>query len=310
MISGHSRPHTACHRFAAEFYVALPPDLPPDPYPAVLFLTYTGAMVILIAIALALFVPAIVLAGNAGFPDRSLWLSDAKPTVGEQIRLYTVLYNGTDSALSGTLVFLIDGKGENTQEVSLAAQTSSVVSTSWKATAGAHTFGARFSSTSGSSADVQTEAATLSIDVPEPKSELEVKAAEAASTAQEVATGFMPIVKNIAADAFSITEAAREKAIAFIEPYAATAQMNAVSAQSTQNQESQGGGQETKQPLDDSPNFSKIGEGESLVARGTQLAAVGALFAFKNMWLFYPLVALLFFFLLNLARKALRRPGR
>src|SRR3989344_9281839 len=110
MISGHSRPHTACHRFAAEFYVALPPDLPPDPYPAVLFLTYTGAMVIRIAIALALFVPAIVLAGNAGFPDRSLWLSDAKPTVGEQIRLYTVLYNGTDSALSGTLVFLIDGK--------------------------------------------------------------------------------------------------------------------------------------------------------------------------------------------------------
>ena len=309
MTFGHSRPHTTYHRFSAEFYVALPPDLPPDPYPAVLFLTYTGAMVIRIAIALALFVPAIVLAGNAGFPDRSLWLSDAKPTVGEQIRLYTVLYNGTDSALSGTLVFLIDGKGENTQEVSLAAQTSSVVSTSWKATAGAHTFGARFSSTSGSSADVQTEAATLSIDVPEPKSELEVKAAEAASTAQEVATGFMPIVKNIAADAFGITETARHKAIELVEPFAAQSNKNVASAQTSQNQNTDGkaGAQEA---LDDAPNFTKIGEGESLIARGTQLAAVGALFTFKNMWLFYPLVALLFFFLLNLARRALRRPGR
>src|SRR3989344_3658326 len=309
MTSGNSRSHTTCRRFAAEFYVALPPDLPPDPYPAVLFLTYTGAMVIRTAIALLLFVPALAFAGNAGFPDRSLWLSDTKPTVGEQVRLYTVLYNGTDSALSGTLIFLIDGKEENTQEVSLAAQTSSVVSTSWKATAGAHTFGARFSSTSGSSADVQTEAATLSIDVPEPKSELEVKAAEAASTAQEVATGFMPIVKNIAADAFSITETARHKAIELVEPFAAQSNKNVASAQTSQNQNTDGkaGAQEA---LDDAPNFTKIGEGESIIARGTRLPAVGALFTFKNMWLFYPLVALLFFFLLNLARRALRRPGR
>src|SRR3989344_4984683 len=72
----------------------------------------------------------------AGFPDRPLWLSDTKPVAGEEISLSTVLYNGTDATVGGTLTFFVDDAKLTSQEVSLAAQSSSVVTEKWTARSG------------------------------------------------------------------------------------------------------------------------------------------------------------------------------
>src|SRR3990167_9271965 len=82
--------------------------------------------------------------GQAGFPDKPLWVSNGKPLAGEEISISTVIYNGNSATIGGTLTFFVDDTSLSSQEVSLTAQSSSVFSAKWKSVSGTHSFSAKF----------------------------------------------------------------------------------------------------------------------------------------------------------------------
>lgn len=81
---------------------------------------------------------------DVGFMPGTLWVSDDTPSIGQTITLYTVVYNGSEGTLVGTVEFL-DGKmllGK--REVSLSSGEVKDISFDWKATRGTHIFSVTF----------------------------------------------------------------------------------------------------------------------------------------------------------------------
>src|SRR3990167_10780411 len=131
---------------------------------------------------------------QAGFPDKPLWLSEAKPIAGEEISLSTVLYNGMDAAVGGTLTFLVDDAKFTSQDVSLAAQSSNVFSAKWIARSGTHSFSAKFaaSSETASALQQQTTAIQVTVAEPPPPSALQQNVEKAATVAGQLASSSAP----------------------------------------------------------------------------------------------------------------------
>src|SRR3989338_352718 len=96
---------------------------------------------------------------QAGFPDKPLWLSNTRPMAGEEISLSTILYNGTDATVGGTLTFFVDDVKLTSQDVSLAAQSSNVFSAKWVARSGTHSFSAQFATAGGTTSALQQTSA-------------------------------------------------------------------------------------------------------------------------------------------------------
>src|SRR3989344_3892459 len=164
-------------------------------------------------------VPAFAFAlPRAGFPDASVWLSNANPKYGEKIRMDTVVYNGTGGSVAGTLTFLVDGKDHSALPITLEAQSSKVVSAEWQAVAGNHTFGARFGST-GSTVETAEVATTIQIKVaePPPPTVLQETVQQASAVAGNIASTSAPVVTKVANAVFEKTEALRNASIEYLE---------------------------------------------------------------------------------------------
>ncbi len=83
-------------------------------------------------------------ASDVGFMPGTMWVSDDTPTVGQTITLYTVVYNGSDGTLVGTVEFLDGTTLLGRRDISLANGEVKDVSLDWKATLGTHTFSVVF----------------------------------------------------------------------------------------------------------------------------------------------------------------------
>lgn len=224
--------------------------------------------------------PAISFAAEVGFPAQSVWLSDTKPQVGEKIRIYAVVYNGSDAETSGTLTFLVDGKENGSKDVALDSGESAVVASPWTAIAGSHSFSARFSG-AGTEAEVKLSE-TVVAEVEAPPTATEKSIEQAKSVTSQIASTTLPFVSTVAEKVFATTEAIRTAGIAYLEdePAASSGESSsAVLGTTTVNQVEGFDGNAASASTGAKGIFSTI----------TQTASVGALAIFRSLWLFYPI---------------------
>lgn len=148
----------------------------------------------------------------AGFAPGPVWLSQQAPAAGASVRIYTVVYDGSASAIEGSVSFKIDGTTVGSTPFSLDAGESAIESTVWTAIEGAHTVSAEITSAVDKKTKVSvqigsTTTTTLAVSVtpPPPKS----AALEAVDTAQSAVTSGTPIVQNAVAQTVAVTESIR-----------------------------------------------------------------------------------------------------
>ncbi|HEY4526552.1 MAG TPA: hypothetical protein VJK53_01760 [Candidatus Paceibacterota bacterium] len=266
---------------------------------------------------LLLLVPAFAFAQTrSGFPDRSIWLSNAKPAYGEEIKIYTVVYNGTDADFSGTVVFLVDGKTLDSQAVKLGAQSSEVVATKWKATSGDHTFGARFGTGATSETLQQTTSLAVKVAEPPPPTALQESVKTATAVATTFASSSAPIVTKVASAVFEKTEAIRTAGIEYLESKLDEGEPLPVVAASASSSASPGlvAGTSTAPTAKSVKGFgtssaaAASSDSSSTLHTIGQAGASALLFTMKKVYIFYPLFAFIFFYLLYRAYRLFRRP--
>lgn len=237
---------------------------------------------------------------QAGFPDKPLWLSNSVPVAGEEISLSTVLYNETGATIDGTLTFFVDDAKLTSQDVSLTAQSSSVVSAKWTAVSGTHSFSAKFAAAGGTASTLQQQTSAIRVTVaepppPPPPSALQQSVEQATAVAGQLASSSAPFVQKVAQAVFTQTEALRNAGIEYLEK-----KVDSPQAGGSNNSNVDGFvlGTSTKQTAASGSTLHNIG----------QTAAAAGLFILRSFYIFYPILA--FIFLGSLywaARKILRR---
>src|SRR3989338_2815295 len=277
----------------------------------------------ILGLILLLLVPAFAFAqthtglpAQAGFPDRSIWLSNAKPAYGEENKIYTIVYNGTDTDFSGTVVFLVDGKTLDSQTVKLGAQSSEVVATKWKATSGDHIFGARFGTGATSETTQQTTSLAVKVAEPPPPTALQESVKTATAVAATFASSSAPIVTKVTGAVFEKTEAIRTAGIEYLESKLDEEESSPVVAASAPSSSSPGlvAGTSTAPSAKSVKGFgtsstaaASSGSNSTLHTIG-QAGASALLLDRKSVYIFYPLFAFIFFYLLYRAYRLFRRP--
>jgi len=256
-----------------------------------------------VACALPLFVSA-----QAGFPEKPLWVSHGKPVAGEEISLYTVLYNGTDATIEGSLGYFVDAVKYKTENVSLAAQSSTVFSTKWTAVSGTHTLDARFESGGGTTPPLRQQTASIQVTVaepppPPPPSALQQNVSKATEIAGSITSSSAPFVQQVAQAVFTQTEAFRNAGAEKLEGYIANLRNPSVAGSSTSAVAAVKG-------FGAPATSSSGGKSGSALRSAAQTAAAAAHFVFRSIYLFYILFAVLVFGLLTWAYRRLRRPHR
>src|SRR3990167_6274794 len=244
-----------------------------------------------------LYALPILASAQAGFPDKPLWLSNTRPIAGEEISISTVLYNGTDATVGGTLTFFVDDTKLTSQDVSLSAQSSSVVSAKWTARSGTHSFSAKFSS-AGASAQQQTSAIQITVAEPPrppPPSALQQNVEQVTVVAGQLASSSAPFVQKVAQTVFTQTEALRNAGIEYLEK-----KVDRPQAGGSNNSNVDGFvlGTSTKQTAASGSTLHNIG----------QMAAAAGLFFLRSFYIFYPVLGLAVLLALYLAARKLRRP--
>ncbi len=240
---------------------------------------------------------------RAGFPDRSIWLSNAKPNYAEEVQIYTVLYNGTDATVGGTLTFFVDDAKLTSQDVSFAAQSSSIVFTKWTAVSGTHSFNARFEAASGATSTLQqTTTVQVTVSEPPPPSALQQSVDKAAEVAGQFASSSAPIIMKIGREVFEQTEALRNAGIDRLEQFMDNSRQPKIAGTSVRATTTVIKGFEA--PLTSSGD----NKNKSVLNSVAQTAAVAAHFVLTSLYLFYPLLAFLIFGFLAWAYRRFRRP--
>ncbi|MDO8575729.1 MAG: hypothetical protein Q7R90_00240 [bacterium] len=250
-----------------------------------------------------LYALPLLASAQAGFPDKPLWLSNTRPLAGQEISLSTVLYNGTDTTVGGTLTFYVDDAKLTSQDVSLAAQSSSVVSAKWTAVSGTHSFSAKFATASGATSALQQQTSAIQVTVaepppPPPPSALQQNVEQVTAVAGQLASSSAPFVQKVAQAVFTQTEALRNTGIEYLEKKVDPPQASGKAAAG--NTTGFVLGTSTKQTAASGSALHTVG----------QTAAAAGLFILRSFYIFYPILAFIFLFALYWAAKKILRRRR
>ena len=248
-----------------------------------------------ISILVALFLPLTALAQSVSFPAAPLWASDTAPITGTSIHLYTVVYNDAPTELSGSLRFLVDGAQLSEQDISLAGDSSKIITTDWKAVSGSHTFIARFIPLSETENPADT--AAITVTSVEPPSPIAQAVSDAKNTATEVINSSSPIVQEVAQSIFAKSEAIREAGVDYFKSKIDPSTGNALGSSTS-----------TKSNVEGFTNAKATTGSQSALHKATQVAAAAALFTFQNRWIYYALVVLTFYLIIRFAIGWVNRP--
>lgn len=253
---------------------------------------------ILVPLMLACALPALAAGVAAGFAPGSVWLSTDTPRAGEKISITTVLYDGSPSAIEGSVSFGVDGKVVGTAPFSLDAGESGIISTDWIAAEGEHRITAeigsaidRKSKATASLANATSSALTVTV-LPAPPKPAPL---EALDTATSILASSSPAVASAIASAKSVTETIRTAGESFLEAQGAVSTTSAdTDAGEVLGAETYAADTERGTPA---PGFM------ASVAR-TLLPV------FRYPAIFYPLFFLILAFILWIIAKRLRHPGK
>jgi len=167
----------------------------------------------IIVLSIATIAQAAEISVPAGFAPGPVWLSQSAPSAGNTVRLYTVVYDSSPTAIEGSVTFKVDGISLGSTAFSLDAGESVIKSITWVAEEGTHEFSAEISGVierkTKITATVERAAtAPLSITVlpAGPKS----AALEAVDTAQIVVASSTPVVASIVSATTNATESLRK----------------------------------------------------------------------------------------------------
>ena len=253
---------------------------------------------------------------QAGFPSQPLWLSKENVTANETVTIFTVLYNESNGAVGGNLVFTVDGQRIASQTFSLDAGKSSIQSAQWKATAGNHTISALIESASDTDLDqvitLSNEKAgsiSLAVAEPPPPSPVIQAVSTVSNIAGSIASTSLPLITSAVDSVYGATEAFRTNAVAYFKEKAADdSPPNAASEEPRGNVLSA----ETKSASGGTPNVSGFASTSSATATSfsqlSQVAASAALFFFDSRPLFYLALILLALGTLYWLARKVRRP--
>lgn len=246
---------------------------------------------------------------NAGFPPQSIWVSKTSVTADETLEIFTVIHNGSDGTLKGTVVFSDNEKRIGTRNFELVAGTSELESIEWKAVAGEHKLSAFIESASiggDPTALSQQASATITIVVAEPPKPpaLVIAVNTASDLISETTKAATPVIQDAFKTAYESTEAFRQKNIDRLEAYLGGGKANTIlGASSTATG--------TANLASSVTGFKAPGkEVSSLLSKLKQTAAAAALFTLKSQAIFYLLLIVALFGLLYLLfRWAFKRPN-
>ncbi|MBU6323395.1 hypothetical protein KGQ55_01770 [Patescibacteria group bacterium] len=241
----------------------------------------------------------------AGFPTSPIWLSEASITEGDTVRITTVVYDASGTAIAGDVDFLVDDASVGTAHFSLVSGQSALLSAEWKATAGSHTFTAEITgATDGSNALTlaaqKTSSMTAVVAKAPPPAAAVVALDSAAAAANSAATVAIPVVAQAAANVAQAAEGLRTSGATFLaNQLAANAPSGAVKGSVL-------GAETYKAPA--AAQGAAAGSSQSGFLSGFTRAIEGfLLIIFGNAWLFYPVFTVLLLILLYIV---FRRLGR
>ncbi|HYF13189.1 MAG TPA: hypothetical protein VD928_02755 [Candidatus Paceibacterota bacterium] len=243
-------------------------------------------------------------AAAANFAKQTLFLSKSPVVEGETVLIHTVVANDAASKFTGEVVFKDGDARIGAVAVTIAASGANTVSLSWKPTAGSHKISADLTSSTG--AVVESQSATFTInEKPKPSSAgtTTTKAGvESSENIQNSISSYVPSASGYIAPLFSVVDTGRAQAAGLLD-----------SGIEWARQTSSGGANSTSGEVLGSSTAPQAGGG--FLESAKKIGASAALPVFSMLrsivgsaGLFYPIFALLFFFILWRIYKRMRRP--
>lgn len=241
------------------------------------------------------------LAFGAGFAKQSLFLSKSSVMQGDTVLIHAIVSNDTAIKFSGTLK-LHDETGEiGGVPVSLAAGEASAISVSWKPATGSHTVTAELRD--GSGALVEQESSTFQVAaLPQPVAANQTAAAvDSSQNIQRAIANISPAAAQASQPVFAAIDAGRAKASDALDMglnWAKTQIQTPGQVLSAQTQKNSTG------------TAQGIGGTLWVVMATLALYILSILqFVIGNSGIFYPALAILFFYLLWRLYRRSRRPA-
>lgn len=249
-------------------------------------------------VALLLLFPSVALA--AGFATQSIFLSQSPVTVGNTVRVHATISNDAATSFSGS-VSLLDGPASlGSVPVTLPAGAAVTISANWTPqTSGTHNITARLVSSAG--ATIQETSANFDVLAP-PAPSADAGASQSASvqSSQQIQNDiaqYSPQAAQAAQPAFSTVDSLRSDAANFLNNQLAT----------------------TKKSLAGAPEVlgtSTVAQAQSnpagtfwFVLKTLYLYVLTVLlFLINNAAVFYPLLVIIFFYILWRLFRRVRRP--
>lgn len=164
------------------------------------------------------------LAFGAGFAKQSLFLSKSPVTEGDSVHIYAVLSNEAAAAFSGSVVISDGGTEVGSAAASIAAGGAQTVSVPWKPAAGSHTLTAKLTGGDGTVVESETEMFTIN-EKPKPVEPAPAAASTSSSAAvvessqniQNQIGSFSPAAEQASKPVFTTLDGLRSSAADLID---------------------------------------------------------------------------------------------
>jgi hypothetical protein len=241
------------------------------------------------------------LAFGAGFAKQSLFLSHAPVIEGETVLLHAVVNNDATSTFAGEMVFAEGAATVGKVPVSLAPGEAVALSVSWKPAAGSHKIRATLQK---GSTTVEEQSATFQVEPkPAPASTSGQSAAtiESSQNIQNAIAGVSPAVAGAVAPAFRLVDGGREALANVVEKQLESAKQGLPSGQPGSVLSAETAKNAPSDPLGTFLLILRTLYFYLLTLLGFIIASAGV---------FYPVFALLFFYILWRVVRRVRRPAK
>ncbi|TAK59027.1 hypothetical protein EPO14_01765 [Patescibacteria group bacterium] len=252
---------------------------------------------------------AVAETASAGIPAGNIWLSKNAVIEKESVRIFLPVYNASATKISGDAIFSVDTIQVGTAHFELDAGNSTIVSSTWTTTKGAHSITARLEGTvdakTGTEISVSANTQTLAVDIAErpPAPALVQALGIVASVAQNTVSVALPVVASVANTVFKETEQLRESAVVALEN-----SLNGTTASSDATP-SQGlvlGAETFRAPANNDGLMATAITAPTSEGVMRILQTI-LLFLVSYQWIFYPLLLLILLGLLFLIGKGMSR---
>ena len=247
------------------------------------------------SILLGLLLITPLAAGAAGFAKESLFLSKSPVTEGETVFIHAIVTNDSSAAFAGEVVFKDGDVRIGAVAVTLPPGGAEATSVSWQPAKGSHSVTAEL--TAGDGTVVESASATFVIEErPEADTEEEAAAStsvESSKGIQETIAGISPQAASAAAPVFGTIDSLREKGVRALETGEAWAKTKA------------GQGEVAGESSETSGIAGTV---MGLVATLLLYLFSALKWLLNNAGIFYPVLAIAFFYFLWRLYKRMRRP--